>query len=324
MTDLLKIQNLKKYFPVTKGNILGRVVGWVKAVDDVSFSLEEGETFGLVGESGCGKTTISKLILLLEKATSGSIFFRGKNILKLSGENLDKHRSSIQAVFQDPSSSLNPRLRVCNIIAEPVVANKAIRKMDLRKRVEETLSQVGLSGGASNLFPHEFSGGQRQRIAIARALIARPQLIILDEAVAALDVSIQAQVMNLLKEIQSNLNISYLFIAHNLGTVRYMSHHIGVMYLGKLVERGFAEEIFTKRCHPYTQALFSAALPSHPDIVKEEIVLTGEVPTALNPPTGCRFHPRCTFASRICSEIEPELKEYAPDHYVACHLLGDT
>lgn len=320
VTVLLEVQNLKKYFPVFSGNILARTIGWVKAVDDINFAIQEGETFGLVGESGCGKTTISKVILLLEKATSGSILFHGKNVFRLRGTDLRQYRSWVQAVFQDPTSSLNPRLRVGSIVAEPLVVNDSLSRKVVQERVEETLSQVGLSHEAPTLFPHEFSGGQRQRIAIARALIVRPRLIVLDEPVSALDVSIQAQIMNLLRDLQASLNISYLFIAHNLATVRYMSHRIGVMYLGKLVERGPAEEVYDHRLHPYTQALFSAALPSHPDIVKEEVVLTGEVPTAFNPPPGCCFHPRCPFMMAICSEAQPDLKEAMPNHYVACHL----
>lgn len=323
MTALLEVRDLRKYFPVFKGHILAKTVGWVKAVDDVSFSIEEGETFGLVGESGCGKTTISKVILLLEKATSGSILFRAKNVFVLKGKGLSQYRSLVQAVFQDPTSSLNPRLRVDSIVAEPFVVNNSLPRKEVKEKVDETLNQVGLSHEASRLFPHEFSGGQRQRIAIARALIVNPSLVVLDEPVSALDVSIQAQIMNLLKDLQRKLNISYLFIAHNLATVRYMSHRIGVMYLGKLVERGLAEEVYTNRLHPYTKALFAAALPSHPDLVKEEILLTGEVPTAFNLPPGCRFHPRCSFATSVCSEVEPELKEIATDHHVACHLYDE-
>ena len=322
MTTLLEVRDLKKFFPVFSGQILSKLIGWVKAVDDVNFSIKEGETFGLVGESGCGKTTISKVILLLEKATSGSIIFRGKNIFELRGKSLSDYRSSVQAVFQDPTSSLNPRLRVSSIVAEPLVVNNVLPRKVVKEKVEKALFQVGLSDEAPRLFPHEFSGGQRQRIAIARALIVRPSLIILDEPVSALDVSIQAQIMNLLKDLQAKLDISYLFIAHNLATVRYMSHRIGVMYLGKLVEQGPAEEVYTSRLHPYTKALFSAALPSHPDVVKEEIILKGEVPTALNPPPGCRFHPRCSLTKSICPEVEPELKETATDHYVACHLYA--
>ena len=322
MTAVLEVQNLKKYFPVFKGKILTKIKGWVKAVDDVSFTILPGETFGLVGESGCGKTTLSKMVLLLEEATSGDVLFRGKNIRELKGKELRSYRSSVQAVFQDPTSSLNPRLRIRSIVTEPLVVNSVLDKKGVRERMEEVLSWVGLGREASALFPHEFSGGQRQRIAIARALIVSPFLIVLDEPVSALDVSIQAQIMNLLKDLQAKLNISYLFIAHNLATVRYVSHRIGVMYLGKMVEQGPAEEVYANRLHPYTKALFSATLPSHPDIVKEEIVLTGEVPTAFNPPPGCRFQRRCSSVLPICSETEPRLIEVALGHYVACHLYG--
>jgi len=320
MSTLLETGDIKKYFPVLKGVVLSKVVGWIKAVDEVSFSIEEGETFGLVGESGCGKTTIAKLILLLEDITSGSLLFRGKDVPRFKGKGISEYRSSVQAVFQDPTSSLNPRMRISSIVAEPLVVNSTLPGAEVRERIKEALVQVGLSTEAANCFPHEFSGGQRQRIAVARSLIVRPSLIILDEPVSALDVSIQAQIMNLLKELQRRLGVTYLFIAHNLATVRYMSHRIGVMYLGKLVERGPAEEVFTHRIHPYTQALFSAALPSHPDMVKEETILSGEVPSALDPPSGCRFHPRCTSAMPVCSELEPELREMAPSHYVACYL----
>lgn len=322
MAALLEVRNLKKYFPVFKGQILPKVAGWVKAVDDVSFSIEEGETLGLVGESGCGKTTISKVILLLEKTTSGSILFRGQDIFGLKRKDLVGYRSSVQAVFQDPTSSLNPRLRVSSIVAEPLVVNSIVARKVVKERMEEALGHVGLNPEASTLFPHEFSGGQRQRIAIARTLIVSPFLVVLDEPVSALDVSIQAQIMNLLKDLQVRLNISYLFIAHNLATVRYMSHRIGVMYLGKLVEQGPAEEVYTYQLHPYTKALFSAALPSHPDLMKEEIVLTGEVPSAFNLPPGCRFHPRCSAVMPICSEIEPKSIEASPGHAVVCHLYS--
>jgi len=322
VTALLEVRNLKKHFPVVRGKVLTKVAGWVKAVDDVSFSIRPGETFGLVGESGCGKTTISKLILLLEVATSGTVLFHDKNVSEMKRKDLRNYRSSVQAVFQDPTSSLNPRLRVRSIITEPLVVNHDCDRSAVQERMEEVLSWVGLNRDASALFPHEFSGGQRQRIAIARALIVSPSLIVLDEPVSALDVSIQAQIMNLLKDLQAKLNISYLFIAHNLATVRYMSHRIGVMYLGKMVERGPADEVYANRLHPYTKALFSATLPSHPSIVKEEIVLTGEVPTAFNPPPGCRFQRRCDSALPHCSETDPRWIEMAPGHFVACHLYG--
>jgi oligopeptide/dipeptide ABC transporter ATP-binding protein len=321
MSILLAIQGIKKYFPVVRGIIFSKVVGWIKAVDDVTLSIEEGETFGLVGESGCGKSTIAKVILLLEEATSGSILFRGNDVTRFKGKEHRKYRSSVQTVFQDPTSSLNPRMRISSIVTEPLVVNERLPKETIRERMEDALIQVGLSTETARCFPHEFSGGQRQRIALARSLIVRPSLIVLDEPISALDISIQAQTMNLLKDLQSRLGIAFLFIAHNLATVRYMSHRIGVMYLGKLVEQGPAEEVFLHRIHPYTQALFSAALPSHPDMVKDEIVLSGEVPRALDLPSGCRFHPRCEQALPICLEIEPELKEVASGYYVECHLI---
>ena len=319
MPTLLEIKDLKKYFPVTRG-LLAKTVGWIKAVDGVSFSINEGDTFGLVGESGCGKTTLSKVILLLERATAGSGIFRGEVISKLSGERLHQYRRSVQAVFQNPYASLSPRMRVRDIVAEPLVVNDTLSKAEVQERVAEVLTHVKLTPQLANLFPHEFSGGQRQRIAVARSLIVRPSLIMLDEPVSALDVSIQAQIMNLLKDIQAESGIAYLLIAHSLATVRYMSQQLGVMYLGKLVEQGLSEQVFTNRLHPYTKALFSADLPSHPDLVKEETVLPGEVPSALNPPPGCRFHPRCSYAKPTCAEVEPELKEKARGYFVACHL----
>jgi oligopeptide/dipeptide ABC transporter ATP-binding protein len=320
MIPLLEVRGLKKYFPVLQG-IWSKEVGQVKAVDEVSFSLVQRETFGLVGESGCGKSTISKMVLLLEGITSGDILFRGKNIFQFKGKELAQYRSSVQAVFQDPTSSLNPRMRIRDTVTEPLVVNHTLSNQGIQEKLDEALSQVGLNAEAAQLFPHEFSGGQRQRIALARALIVGPSLIILDEPVSALDVSIQAQIMNLLRDLQAKLGIAYLFIAHNLATVRYMSHQIGVMYLGKLVERGPAQEVFTHRLHPYSQVLFSAALPFHPDTPHEEVNLQGEVPSPLNPPSGCRFHPRCPQVTKVCSEAEPPLEEASAGHFVACHLV---
>jgi oligopeptide/dipeptide ABC transporter ATP-binding protein len=321
VSTLLEVKGLKKYFPVIKGFLLDTMVGWIKAVDDISFSIEEGRTFGLVGESGCGKTTTGRVILLLEKPTGGSILFRGNDLSQIKGRELHEFRSSVQAVFQDPFSSLNPRMRVDSIVAEPLKVNSTLPRKEVRQRVEKALTQVGLSPEAAMLFPHEFSGGQRQRIALARSLIVHPGLIILDEPISALDVSIQAQIMNLLKDLQDKTGLSYLLIAHSLATVKYMSHDIGVMYLGKLVERGPVKEVYGNRLHPYTKALFSAALPSHPDLIKEEIVLRGEVPSAFAPPPGCHFHPRCFSAMPICSEVEPQLKSLGDGHHVACHLF---
>ena len=319
MRTLLKIQGLKKYFPVTGSHLFSRTNQWIRALDGIDFTIKEGETFSLVGESGCGKTTTIKIILLLEKPTSGSILFEGKNVTELKGTELKRYRVSVKAVFQDPFSSLNPRMHIGTSISEPLRVNYALSKTDVRARVEEALNEVGLAHQSVDLYPHEFSGGQRQRIAIARALVTRPRLVILDEPVSALDVSIRSQVMNLLKDLQERFGLSYLLVAHNLGTVRYMSHRVAVVYLGKIVEIADSEELFTHTLHPYTQALISAALPLYPDMVREEIILPGEVPNPDNPPPGCRFHPRCFSAKPVCSEVEPGLKAVGSGHQVACH-----
>ncbi len=320
---LLEIRDLKKHFPVTKGVIFQKIIGLVKAVDGVSYTINSGETLGLVGESGCGKTTTSKLILMLDKPTGGSIIFRGRDIQTLDRRELKTYRRGVQAVFQDPFSSLNPRIRVGDIIAEPLVVNEALPKAEVKERVQELLRFVGLSPNAVNLFPHEFSGGQRQRIAIARALSLNPSLIVLDEPVSALDVSIRAQIMNLLQDLQQQFGLSYLLIAHDLAAVLHLSTTIAVMYLGKIVEFATSDDLRDKPLHPYTQALFSAALPSHPDEQRDEIIIPGEVPSPLNPPSGCRFHPRCPFVMPICSEVEPPLKPTTDGHLVACHLYTD-
>ena len=319
-TPLLRAQNLKKHFPVTKGLLLMKTIGQVKAVDDITFTLQQGETLALVGESGCGKTTTAKLILRLEQPTSGEVLIDGKDVHALHGNDLKEYRTMVQAVFQDPWSSLSPRMRVRNIVAEPLVINQKISRAEVEERVKEVLASVGLRPEQANLYPHEFSGGQRQRIAMASALISHPKLIILDEPVSALDVSIRAQIMNLLVDLQQQYNVSYLVIAHHLATTRYMAHEVAVMYLGKIVEKAKTEELFTNPLHPYTKALFSAALPSHPDIEREEIILSGEVPSPINPPSGCRFHPRCPMAKPECATIEPIEKEVASEHMVACHL----
>ena len=319
-TPLLSVQNLKKHFPVTKGLLLMKTIGWVKAVDDISFTLQQGETLALVGESGCGKTTTAKLILRLEQPTSGDVLIDGKDVHALRGNDLREYRTMVQAVFQDPWSSLSPRMRVRNIVAEPLVINQKVSRAQVDERVKEVIASVGLRPEQANLYPHEFSGGQRQRIAMASALISHPKLIILDEPVSALDVSIRAQIMNLLVDLQQQYNVSYLVIAHHLATTRYMAHEVAVMYLGKIVEKARTEELFNNPLHPYTKALFSAALPSHPDIEREEIILRGEVPSPINPPSGCRFHPRCPMAKPECAVVEPQEKLVATGHMVACHL----
>ena len=317
---LLELQGVKKYFPVTKGLIMMKTVGYVQAVDGISFTIKQGETLGLVGESGCGKTTTSKMILRLEVPTEGRVLLEGKDIQDFKGEELRDYRTIVQAVFQDPWSSLSPRMRVRDIIAEALVVNRKVSSEEVNDRVHEVMNQVGLHTDQAKNYPHEFSGGQRQRIAVASALVSYPKLIVLDEPVSALDVSIRAQVMNLLKDLQGEYDVGYLLIAHNLATVRYMAHQTAVMYLGQIVEYSDTEELYQNPLHPYTKALFSAALPSHPDMVREEIVLTGEVPSPINPPSGCRFHPRCPFAMDKCSEEAPVEKEVAPGHRVSCHL----
>ena len=318
---LLEGRDLTKHYPVTKG-LLKRTIGWVRAVDGVTFQIERGKTLSLVGESGAGKTTTAKLLLLLERLTSGSILFKGKDLNQFTRSQLKKeYRPRVQAVQQNPWSSMNPRMRIKSIVAEPLVVNMKQPRSQIRERVMELLEQVGLRPEHAEHYPHEFSGGQRQRIAVARALALNPSLVVLDEPVSALDVSIRAQIMNLLKELQLKHNLSYLIIAHNLATVRYMSHSVAIMYLGEIVEYGEAEALFERPLHPYTKALMSASLLSLPedsDQEPEQIILSGEMPSPLSPPAGCRFHTRCGEAKEICSKVEPGMRLIGGQQ-VKCH-----
>jgi oligopeptide/dipeptide ABC transporter ATP-binding protein len=318
---LLEGRDVTKHYPVRRG-LLQRTVGWVRAVDGVSFRVEQGKTLALVGESGAGKTTTAKMVLLLERLTSGSILFQGKDLNQFTPSQLKaEYRPRVQAVQQNPWSSMNPRMRVKDIIAEPLVVNTKQSKKEIRKRVLELLDQVGLSSEHAGHYPHEFSGGQRQRIAVARALALNPSLVVLDEPVSALDVSIRAQIMNLLKDLQVKHNLSYLVIAHNLATVRFMSHSVAIMYLGQIVEYGETEKLFERPLHPYTRALISASLLTLPEDEGQEtkqIILSGEMPSPLNPPPGCRFHTRCSEAKDRCSRAVPEARVVGQQR-VKCH-----
>jgi oligopeptide/dipeptide ABC transporter ATP-binding protein len=315
---VIEAEGLTKHFQVRRG-LLGGSQGMVRAVDGISFAIKPGRTLGIVGESGCGKTTTAKLVLGLEELTGGQMRFEGRDLRALDTAGRRNYRKSVQAVFQDPYASLNPRMRIGQIIAEPLVTNERLEAAQVKKRILDLLDLVGLPERSADLFPHEFSGGQRQRIAIARALALSPKLVVLDEPVSALDVSIRAQILNLLRDLQDQLGLAYLFIAHDLAAVAHMSHTIAVMYLGKIVESGDARSLALKPKHPYTEALFSAALPSHPDEQRDEIILPGEVPSPLQPPSGCRFHPRCPHAMPHCGADEPPLIA-ADDRLVACHL----
>lgn len=317
---LLKVENVKKYFPI-KGGVMQRTVGYVKAVDGVSFEIKKGETLGLVGESGCGKSTTGRTILNLLEKTEGKIYFQGKDIDELSKKDLRKMRPKMQLIFQDPYSSLNPRMTVGKIIGEALLNHKMISKEDLREKVLETMKICGLAPYQIDRYPHEFSGGQRQRIGIARALILNPDFIVADEPVSALDVSIQAQIINLLRDLQKEKKFSYLFISHDLSVVEHICDKVGVMYLGSLVELAPSDEIFKNPLHPYTKALMSAIPIPDPTVKRERIILKGDIPSPSNPPKGCKFHTRCPYATDKCKEVAPEYREVTKDHFIACHMV---
>lgn len=320
---LVQVRNLVKYFPVM-GGLFKRPVAEVKAVDDVSFDVYPGETLGLVGESGCGKTTVSKTMIRLEEPTAGEVIFDGQDVFTANRSELKQLRRNMQIVFQDPYSSLDPRLPVGESIAEGLRVHNIGTARERFDRVLEVLATVGMEDYHAQRYPHEFSGGQRQRIGIARALILDPKFIVLDEPVSALDVSIQAQVLNLLRELQQKLGLTYLFVAHNLAVVEHISHRVAVMYLGRIAEVAPREELFARPLHPYTQALMSAVPKRHPNEQKDRIILSGDVPSPLDPPSGCRFHPRCPIArAGHCDVEEPQLRELRPNHMVACHYAED-
>ncbi len=317
---LLQVKNLVKFFPIKKG-VFRKTVGWIKAVDDISFEVYEGETLGLVGESGCGKTTTALTILRLEEPTKGQVIFDGKDITKIKRCDMRRERKNMQIIFQDPYSSLNPRMKIKDIIAEGMLTHNILKNTQERyKKVGELLERVGIPAEYMDRFPHEFSGGQRQRIGIARALALEPKIIMCDEAVSALDVSIRSQIINLLKDLQEEYHLTYLFVAHDLSVIKYISDRVVVMYLGKIVEIADKKEFFANTLHPYAQALISAVPVPNPDYKKKRIILQGDVPSPANPPKGCRFHPRCSKVMKICSEVEPKLKEVKDGHFCACHL----
>ncbi|MGD8530504.1 MAG: dipeptide ABC transporter ATP-binding protein [Syntrophobacterales bacterium] len=321
--NLVQVRDLVKHFPI-RGGVFFKEVDSVKAVDGVSLEIREGETLGLVGESGCGKTTLGRLILRLEEPTSGDIFFHGENILTYDKERMRNLRRDMQIIFQDPFSSLNPRKTVSNIVGEPLLVHGMRRRQEREVRVLEILRIVGLRREHMRRYPHQFSGGQRQRICVARALALHPKLIICDEAVSALDVSIQAQVINLLKELQEEFQLTYLFISHDLGVVEHVSNRLAVMYLGKIVELADSKMIYQAPLHPYTQALLSASPIPDPTLERDRVILRGDVPSPIDPPSGCRFHTRCLYAEEICSRKEPQLEEVKENHLTACFFAGSV
>lgn len=320
--SLLDVRDLVMHFPLTQGIIFQKQVGAVQAVDGISFDVKKGETLGLVGESGCGKSTTGRAILQLYKPTSGQVIFDGQELTELSGGDMRKMRRHLQMIFQDPYASLNPRMTVGSIVSEPMQIHKLVPKNERNDRVQELLQTVGLNPYFANRYPHEFSGGQRQRIGIARALAANPDFIVCDEPVSALDVSIQAQIVNLLEELQDELGLTYLFIAHDLSVVRHISDRVAVMYLGKIVELADRNALYDKPMHPYTQALLSAVPIPDPVIERgrERIILTGDVPSPINPPSGCHFHTRCSYVMDVCKQVDPILADQGDNHFVACHL----
>jgi len=323
MTDtLLEVNNLVKHFPITESLLFSKQVGAVKAVDGVSFHIKRGETLGLVGESGCGKSTTGRLILRLIQPTSGEVFFEGRNILELNHEEMRELRSDMQIIFQDPYASLNPRMTVGSIVGEPMEVHKIATGKAKEVKVRELLEVVGLSAYHAKRYPHEFSGGQRQRIGIARALALDPKLIVCDEPVSALDVSIQAQIINLFQELQEEFGLTYLFIAHDLSVVKHVSDRVAVMYLGKIVELAEKYELYDNPKHPYTEALLSAVPIPDPAKRRQRIILEGDVPSPINPPNGCRFHTRCRYVQEICEHEEPKFRDIGDRHFVACHLHG--
>jgi oligopeptide transport system ATP-binding protein len=316
---LLDVKHLKKHFPI-KGGVFSKTIGYVYAVDDINFTLEKGETLGLVGESGCGKSTTGRTILRLIEPTDGAIYFEGQDITDLDKSAMRALRREMQIIFQDPYASLNPRMTVGSIIGEPLEIHKIAKGSEKEDRVASLLQKVGLRAEDMRKYPHEFSGGQRQRIGIARALALNPKLIVCDEPVSALDVSIQAQVINLLEDLQAEFGLSYLFIAHNLNVVEHISNRVAVMYLGQIVELASDEELYKNPQHPYTEALLSAVPIPDPTVKKKRIILEGDVPSPINPPKGCHFHTRCMYKDKICEEVEPEFKDIGGGHWVACHF----